>query len=377
LSRNIEPHVNDRSPDRRLRIGYVSPDFKDHVVARFMLPLLAHHDRVNFEIFCYADVARPDRMTEALRKHADHWRVTLGMTDEQMARKVREDRIDILVDLTMHMGSNRLLAFARKPAPVQVTYLAYCSTTGLETMDYRLTDPYLDPQRDENCNCYTEQTIYLPTTYWCYAAPGGAPRIGPLPATSVGRITFGCLNNFAKISGPTIQVWSRVLHAVPNSRLIVHSGEGGHRKLFCERMAGFGIDPARIEFAGFLREPNYFQEYQRIDIALDPFPYVGGTTTLDALWMGVPVITLAGETAVSRAGVSILSNLGMPEWIARNADEYVKKVVDLTGDLNRLAGLRASLRDRLDRSPLMDAPRFARDIEAAYREMWRWGSKIK
>ncbi|HWE01323.1 MAG TPA: tetratricopeptide repeat protein [Tepidisphaeraceae bacterium] len=376
LTKNSLPHPNDRSPDRRLRIGYVSPDFRDHVVARFMLPLLAHHDHANFEIFSYTDVARPDEMTARLRRHTDTWRQTLGMSDDQLARLIREDQIDILVDLTMHMGSNRLLTFARKPAPVQVTYLAYCSTTGLEAIDYRLTDPYLDPNPEKNGDCYTERSIYLPVSYWCYADPGVAPPVGPLVAAGAGRITFGCLNNFAKVSAPTIQVWSRVLHAVPDSRLVVHSGLGGHRKLFCDRMAALGIDAARIEFAGIMRAPQYFEEYRRIDIALDPFPYVGGTTTLDALWMGVPVVSLAGETAVSRAGLSILSNLGLAEFVTRGADDYVKKAAELAGDLTRLSELRRILRERLQHSPLMDAPRFARDIEGAYREMWKRASRI-
>ena len=374
LSRNIEPHANDRSPDRRLRIGYVSPDFRDHVVARFMLTLLEHHDHANFEIFCYADVARPDEMTARLRASrpvADESRHERPKSRPSYSRRPhRYSRRS--VDAHGPQPPARLRG---KPAPVQVTYLAYCSTTGLETIDYRLTDPYLDPNSDENCNYYTEQSIYLPVSYWCYA-----PHLSPRPLVhcrrcSAGRITFGCLNNFAKISPATIEVWSRLLHGVPNSRLVIHSGEGGHRKLFCDRMAALGIDPARIEFAGFMRPQQYFQEYQRIDIALDPFPYVGGTTTLDALWMGVPVVTLTGETAVSRAGSSILSNLGRAEWVARNHDEYVMKAMELVGDLRRLSELRQELRPRMLSSPLMDGPRFARDIEAAYREMWKRGPK--
>ena len=218
LAKFIQPHLNDRSPDRRLRIGYVSPDFRCHPVGRFLLPLLESHDHESFEIFCYASVRIPDAMTDRCRAHADVWRDVLGLSDEQVADAIRQDRIDILVDLTMHMANNRLLVFARKPAPVQVTYLAYCGTTGLGTMDYRLTDPYLDPPgQDERFYC--EQSIRLPETYWCYRPAIETPPVNALPALEAGHVTFGCLNNFCKVTPPTLAAWSRLLQAVPGSQV--------------------------------------------------------------------------------------------------------------------------------------------------------------
>ncbi len=308
-------------------------------------------------------------MTAQLARFADQWRVTLGRTDEQLAAMIRQDEIDLLVDLSMHMAGSRLLAFARKPAPVQVTYLAYCGTTGLETMDYRLTDPWLDPPGDPSAGCYVEKSVYLPVSYWCYGKSADAPAVGPLPARSAGHVTFGCLNNFTKVTAPTIESWRRILAALPGSRLIVHAGEGTHRQVFRDRMAADGVERGRIEFSGFLSPEQYFAQYNRIDVALDPFPYAGGTTTCDALWMGVPVVSLAGATAVSRAGLSILSNLGLPELVSRTTHDYEKKAVDLALDLPRLQGLRQGLRARMEKSPLMDATRFAHDVEGAFEEM--------
>jgi predicted O-linked N-acetylglucosamine transferase (SPINDLY family) len=376
LKQFILPHRNDRRPERRLRIGYVSPDFRQHPVGRFLLPLLAHHDKRQVEVFGYAQVSVPDDLTQRLRDCMDGWRNIAGLSDDQTADLIRQDQIDILVDLTMHMANNRLLVFARKPAPVQVTYLAYCSTTGLETIDYRLSDPYLDPPgevgewgRDELF--YSEQTIRLPESYWCYQPVISPPATGPLPALKQGHITFGCLNNFCKVSAPALAAWARILRAVPHSELLLHAPEGAHRQCVREKLKGAGIEPERIRFAGFKTTEAYFELYGQIDIALDTFPYAGGTTTCDALWMGVPVVSLAGHTAVGRGGVSILSNAGLPELVAHTKDEYVRIARGLAGDLSRLGHLRSTLRQRMEHSPLMDAPRFARGVEAAYRLMWR------
>ena len=372
----------DRSPDRtsassvelRLRIGYVSPDFREHPVGRFMLPLLANHDRSQFEIFCYTDLLHADWLTEKIKPHVDVWRSTIDLSDEQLAKRIREDRIDVLLDLTMHMRGSRLLTFARKPAPVQVTYLAYCGTTGLEAMDYRLTDPHLDPPAqadDSQESLYCEKSISLPRTYWCYEPSATAPEPGPLPALAAGHVTFGCLNNFSKVSRKALTTWSEVLRAVPGSMLVIGAPEGKHRQGARDLMRFNGVDPSRVEFVGLIFPvEKYLERYQRIDIALDPFPYPGGTTSLDALWMGVPVVTLAGQSAISRSGVSILSNLGMPEWIALNVGQYVEIAIRLAGDLAALQAIRESLREKLRSSPLMNAPQFARDIEAAYRQMW-------
>jgi predicted O-linked N-acetylglucosamine transferase (SPINDLY family) len=370
LAKFIEPHRNDRSPDRRLRLGYVSPDFRNHPVASFLLPLLEAHDHGRFEVFCYASVRVADAMTGRCRAHADVWRDVLGWSDEQVARSIRQDGVDILVDLTMHMGNNRLLVFARKPAPVQVTYLAYCGTTGLSAMNYRLTDPYLDPPgQDERFYC--EQSVRLPETYWCYRPVVETPPVSALPALAAGHVSFGCLNNFCKVSLQTLAAWSRLLQAVPGSRLFLHAHAGSHRDRLRTLLAEQGVAAERLVFVDLLPLTEYFGVYRRIDVALDPFPYGGGATTCDALWMGVPVVTLAGQTAVGRGGLSILSNLGLPEWVSHDSEQYVRRAAELAQDLPRLSELRATLRERMQASPLMNAPRFARNIEAAYREMWR------
>jgi protein O-GlcNAc transferase len=383
LSAGAARHENDRSPGRRLRIGYVSPDFRRHPVGRFLAPVLAHHDRGQFEVFCYSGVRRPDHLTERLRRDADHWRQTTGSSDQALAEQVRHDRIDLLVDLTMHMTENRLLTFARRPAPVQVTWLAYAGTTGLTAIDYRLSDPYLDPpggtQRQvppdgaqpHDDGEYAEQTIRLPRCYWCYEPGVPTPDVSPLPALEAGHVTFGCLNNFCKATAPTLQLWALLLQTVPRSRLLIHGNPGayqqGVRRLFSEA----GVSPERLEFIAFQPVEEYLRQHHRVDIALDPFPYGGGTTTCDSLWMGVPVVTLAGRTAVGRSGVSLLSNLGLTELIAATPEQYLAIAAAQAADLPSLARLRSGLRPRMRASALMDGPAFTAGLEAAFREMWR------
>jgi predicted O-linked N-acetylglucosamine transferase (SPINDLY family) len=366
----IQPHTNDRNPDRRLRIGYVSPDFRVHPVGRFLLPLLAHHDKQQVEVFAYSDVLAADELTARMRSHVDVWRDTARISDEQAAELIRQDHIDILVDLTMHMANNRLLVFACKPAPVQVTYLAYCSSTGLETIDYRLSDPYMDPPgMDESI--YSERTIRLADTYWCYEPIISNSDVTPLPALDRGFVSFGSLNNFCKVSEPVLGAWIQLLQNVPKSQLLLHVNDGSHRQRVRDRLQREGIDPARLRFAGFMPTRQYFELYRMIDLGLDTFPYAGGTTTCDALWMGVPVISLAGKTGVGRGGVSILSNIGLPDLIAGSPEMYVHLAGELAGDLARLSNLRSTLRQRMEQSPLMDGRRFAANVEAAYRGMWR------
>jgi protein O-GlcNAc transferase len=363
-------HSNDPNAGRRLKIGYVSADFREHPVGRFILPLLQHHDREQYEVICYANLRAADSMTDRIRQHADVWQDIALLSDEEACEMIHSDRIDILVDLTMHMRSNRLLVFARKPAPVQVTYLAYCSTTGLDAIDDRLTDSFLDPIDDETSNddCYVERSVRLAKSYWCYQPDASAPELNALPASTCGKITFACLNNFCKVTTPTLETWRKLLEALPDSRLILHTSQGSH----CDRVRTMlGVDPSRVSFTPRLPMRQYFEQYHQIDIALDPFPYTGGTTTCDALWMGVPVVSLAGGTAVSRSGLSILSNIGRAEWVARSAEEYLQIAIELARNLDCLSSIRRTLRDGMRRSPLMDAPRFARDVEGAYRFMWR------
>jgi len=371
LRQFIQPHPNDRTPERRLRIGYVSPDFREHVVGYNMLPLFACHDHDQFEIFCYAQVARPDAFTDRFRASADHWRSTVGLTDEQFATEIRRDQIDILVDLTLHMAHNRLLVFARKPAPVQVTFAGYPGSTGLSTIDYRLSDPYLDPA-DMDESIYSEQTVRLPHSFWCYdPLDGGDLPVNALPAQANGFITFGCLNNFCKINDAVLRLWARVLHTVPSSRLLLLAPEGSHRQHTLDVLGQQGVARERVAFVCQQPRRKYLELYQRIDLGLDTLPYNGHTTSLDSFWMGVPVVTLVGQTIVGRAGLSQLMNLKLPELIAQTPEQFVQVAAALAKDLPRLTELRSTLRQRMERSPLMDAPRFARNIEAAYREMWR------
>lgn len=370
--------ANDRGSERRLRIGYVSPDFRSHVVGRFFMPLLEHHDRGGFEIFCYSNVHAPDAMTDRIRSRADAWRDIVGVSDAAAAEQIREDKIDVLVDLAMHTARNRLLVFAHKPAPVQVTYLAYCSSSGLDAMDYRLTDPHLDPLAPRGADpaggqedFYSEQSIRLPEVYWCYDPGSATPDVAALPALNAGYVTFGCLNSFAKASAPALATWIQILRESPSSRFLLHARQGEHRRRTLELFKREGIDPGRLTFVDYLQGHDYLRQYHQIDIALDPFPYAGGTTTCDALWMGVPIVTLRGQTAVGRAGVTLLASVGLNDLVATTREQHVRRAVELANDLPRLAEMRAGLRDRMRRSPLMDAPRFARNVETAYRQMWR------
>ncbi len=369
LAAGVAPHDNDPAPDRRLRIGYVSPDFRLHCQAFFLFPLLAHHDHRRFEIFCYSDVPRPDEWTRRLMGHADHARNIAGMTDDAVASGIRQDRIDVLVDLTMHMAKNRLPVFARKPAPLQVTWLAYPGTTGLSAMDYRVTDRFLDPPQSDD-SVYVEKPLRLPETFWCYHPLTSEKVVSPLPARSNGHIRFGCLNSFFKVNDAVIALWARVLREIDGSRFVLQAPEGTARARALDAFAQHGVDACRIEFVPYQSRLPYLATYRGIDVCLDTFPYNGHTTSLDALWMGVPVVTLVGERVVGRAGLCQAMNLGLPGLIARTHGEYVEAAVALCGDIDALARLRAGLRARIEASPLMDAPRFAQNLEAAYRGIW-------
>jgi protein O-GlcNAc transferase len=370
LKRFVLPHANNHGSERPLRVAYVSPDFRDHVVGRNLLPLFNGHDHRNFEILCYAGVVRPDKLTEEFRQRAHQWRSTLGVGDEALAKMIRRDGVDILVDLTQHMEGNRLPMFARKPAPVQVSFAGYPESTGLEAIEHRISDRYLEAGSADERTVRKEQ-VHLIDSFWCYD-PCGA-ELGPngLPAGERGSVTFGCLNNFSKVNEPVLRLWARVLGKVKDSRLVLLSRIGSPRQRTLEVLGREGVEARRVEFVDFRPRREYLGTYHRLDIVLDTFPYNGHTTSLDALWMGVPVVSLAGETPVSRAGLSQLTNLGLPELVARSEEDYVKIAVELAGDLPRLAQLRSSLRARMQASVLMDAPRFTRQVEQAYREMWQ------
>jgi len=364
-------HVNDPSPDRRLKIGYVSPDFRDHCQSFFTIPLFSHHDHQNFQIVCYAQVLRPDALTARIQGYADAWRNTVGLSDARLAEQIRQDQIDILVDLTLHMDGSRLLVFARKPAPVQVTWLGYPGSTGLTAIDYRLSDPYLDPPgMDESV--YAEQTIRLPDSFWCYDPLHGRELpVNSLPALQKGFVTFGWLNNFCKINDDVVAAWTQVLRKVQGSRLLLLAPEGEHRRRMLDQLAKERVAPSRVDFVPRQSRDAYLQLYHRIDVSLDSFPVNGHTTSLDSLWMGVPVVSLVGQSPMGRAGWCQLSNLGLTELAGQTPEQFVQIAVNLANDLPRLRELRTTLRQRMEASPLMDAPRFARNIEAAYRQMWR------
>ncbi len=372
----IQPHPNERITDRRLRVGYVSSDFREHSVAYFVEGLLAAHDPTQVEVFCYASVTWPDAVTARLRKLAAHWQNIVGMPDAAVADLIREDRIDILVDLAGHTAQHRLLVFARKPTPVQVTWLGYPGSTGVQTIDYRLTDALADPLATDDF-LPAERLIRLPHCAWCFLPSAAAPPVTDLPARHAGHLTFGCFNVRSKINPPLLELWSHILAAVPGSRLLLKNRsllEASARQQLQGALEAAGIDIERVELAG--HSPTlggHLATYGRVDIALDTFPYHGTTTTCEALWMGVPVVTLAGTPHVSRVGVSLLNNAGLPEMVAASPDQYVQLASDLAANLPRLGLLRSTLRQRMEGSPLMDAPRFTRDMEAAYRDMWlKW-----
>jgi protein O-GlcNAc transferase len=358
---------------RRLRIGYVSADFREHCQALFTTPLFAHHDRTRFEIHAYSSVIRPDATTARLADYVEVWHEVRTLDDAALAAKIRADGIDVLVDLTLHMADGRPLLFARKPAPVQVAWLAYPGTTGIGAIDWRITDPYLDPPAHDAH--YSEQSWRLPNTFWCYDPLATQPEVNPLPVASAGHVTFGSLNNPCKLTLATLQLWAPVFASLPRARLVLMAPEGDARGRICARLAQAGIDPERVRFVPFRARDAYLRSYHEIDIGLDSLPYNGHTTSLDALWMGVPVVTRIGPTVAGRAGLSQLSNLGLEVLAADSDESFVATAIELANDLPRLAALRASLRARMERSPLMDGKRFARDLEAAYEAMWKQRSR--
>jgi predicted O-linked N-acetylglucosamine transferase (SPINDLY family) len=379
----IRPHTNDPDPKRRLRIGYVSPDFRKHAVSFNFEPILAAHDHSQFEIFCYASVTRPDEVTRRLQGKADYWHDIVRLNDDAACNLIREHKIDILVDLAGHTANNRLLVFARKPAPVQATYIGYFNTTGLRTMDYRITDVHADPPGLTDA-FYTEKLIRLPQCLYAYQPPQENLEPGSPPLLKQGHVTFGSFNNLMKIGPGVIALWARILHAVPNSCLVVkyRSLENPEvRTDWEDRFAKGGVDPARLQLLGRdATTRGHFEQYHRIDIALDPFPFNGGITTCDALWMGVPVVTLAGQrdTHMARMGADLLTAFGDPSWIATSPDEYVRKAADLAADRPRLEALRPELRKRVVEQSANHAARTTRPLEAAYRQMWiTWCASVQ
>ncbi|HEY5291760.1 MAG TPA: tetratricopeptide repeat protein [Burkholderiales bacterium] len=367
LTDQAAPHENLADPDKVLRIGY----FTAEPTPCFVEPFIAHRDRRRFQVIFYKNNAYMDEDVLRLRQMADGWRQVESMSDAEVAELIRRDGIDILVDMAGHTNGNRLLTFARKPAPVQVSYLGYLNTSGMKSIDYRITDSHADPPGVAE-RYHSERLIRLPHSLWCYRPPAAMPAPGPLPALTRGHVTFGSFNHFSKVNGQVRQLWAQLLQAMPNSRLLalgVPAGE--NRETMREAFVAQGVAADRIEIHGRLDYAQYLRMYQETDIALDSFPYNGGTTTCDALWMGVPVVALAGQYGAARSGVSLLSVLGLGHLIAATPERYVAIAQQLAANPGQLSTLRATMRERMRNSPLMDAPGFSRALETAYREMWR------
>ena len=371
-SRSIDP--SHRRADRRLRIGYLSPDFRRHPIAHFIEAPLKHHDRTRFEIFCYHTDGRADETTQRLKALADHWHWLAGTPDTEIEQAILTDAIDVLVDLSGHTDGHKLRMLARRVAPVQVTYLGYPNTTGVPAIDYRITDARADPPGESDA-LHTEKLFRLSESFLCFTPPEGMADIGTLPMKRHGLVTFGSFNNFTKLSPTTLGLWSEILERVPNSRLMTKAAglrDEGLRALLVQMLTRAGVDRERVKIISpTMSHREHMDTYAEVDIALDTFPYHGTTTTLDALWMGVPVITLVGDRHASRVGLSILGCLGLTDLVAHSAREYVESAVQLAADPTRLEEVRHSLRARLAASPLTDGKGFTTRLEQAYLQMWK------
>ena len=362
---------NAKDPGRRLRIGYLSGDFRYHTVTLFMLPVLEWHDRSACEVYCYSTADTPDSYTRQISARTDVWRPAAGLSPAQMAEAIAGDEIDILVDLSGHSGVPQLAAMAQRPAPVQVTWLGYLNTTGLTRIQYRISDRFADPPGVTE-RYHTESLVRLPHSQWSYRPFISLPVAATPPSARKGFVTFGAFQQAAKISPTARRLWAQILAEVPDSRLLVVGVPRGRAEDDLLRdLAVPGVSRGRITCVPYASLQEYLRRFEAVDIALDTMPYSGGTTTCDALWMGVPVVTVPGSRSVSRSATSVLSAVGLPEWIAPSAAEYVRRAVRFAGERDLLTELRGSLRERMLASPLMDEERFTRDLEQAYREMWR------
>ena len=357
-------------PERPLNIGFVSPDFRMHPVALFLLPLLQYHDRQRYRVHCYATRQRDDHITARLRGEVQAWRSIASASDEEAARLIRNDGIDVLVDLAGHTSWNRLPLFARRPAPVQVSWLGYLNTTGMQAMDARLTDAIATPPEFDAF--HSERVVRLPSCQWCFQPLVEMPDVAPSPVRRTGRLTFGSFHNLAKVGPGVVKLWSRLLAQTPDSRLLVMAkglADGGQG--LGARFAAEGVAIDRVELRNAVPYREYLAAYGDVDIVLDTFPYSGGTTTCEALWMGVPVVTWTCPTVAGRGAASLLTAAGLPDLIAASPEAYLSLAATLAADRPRLEQLRATLRARLQTSALMDPRRFATDVESAFRDLWR------
>jgi len=381
LAALIKPFLNDRASQRKLKIGYISPDFHQHVVSHFVEPILAHHNHQQFDIFCYYTNLKIDKITKHLQQYADHWRNCFGLLDEELVAQIRQDQIDILVDLSGHTYGKQLLILARKPAPLQMTYLGYPNTTGLTAIDYRITDSYAEPPGIAE-SLSTETLLRMPKSYFCYWPAKESPLVNKLPASQKGYITFGSFNKFAKLSEEVLELWAQVLKAVPNAKLLIKAKSLNDRptqKALQAQLAKLGIEAERLILVTYAPSTQaHLQTYYQVDIGLDSYPYNGATTTCEALWMGVPVVTLVGERHAARMGFSILSALGLTELIAHTPDEYVQICIKLANDINYLQKFRQKIRTQMQASPLMDGATFTHHLETNYQQVWeKWCNQTK
>ncbi len=367
-------HDNNPDPHRKLRIGYISPDFRMHSIAYFFAPLLERHDSNVVEVYGYADVAKPDKFTEYLKKQFYHYRNISRLGDEQIIEIIEKDKIDILVDLAGHTTDGRFAVLAYKPAPILVTWLGYPDTTGMKQVDYRFTDKLADLPQSQNF--YTEELVFLPHGFLCYKPAESSIAVERLPAVKNGFITFGSFNNKLKINAQTISLWSQVLKANPGSRFVMKFSGGDEKPLknfYLKQFEQLGITEDRIEIHDWKSPAEHLKLYNQVDIALDTFPYNGTTTICEAMWMGVPTISLVGQLHASRVGLSILSQVGLEFFAVSSSDEYVKKATTLVNNIESLQKIRASMRQRMLSGTLCNAKAYASGIEAAYRKMWhKW-----
>jgi predicted O-linked N-acetylglucosamine transferase (SPINDLY family) len=365
-----------RTPGAKLRVGFLSADLCHHPVAHFIEPLFRSYDKEQFEFIAYGDQRKSDEFSERFSTQVDLWRETCSLDDRALAKSIYDDRVDILLELSGHTAYNRLGVLALKPAPIQASYLGYPGTTGLSAIDFRITDRFVDPEGMTE-KFHIERLIRLPRCAWCYEPDVVAPTVGILPASRNGFVTFGCFNNMAKLNPALFEMWAEILLRVPGSHLRLKARtltDEGVKEELKESFAKMGIDAGRLDFFGHTRKIHeHLDHYHEVDIALDSYPYHGTTTTCEALWMGCPVVTRAGEAHVSRVGVSLLSAVGLEEMICATKDAYIAKAVELAGNISQLEALRVGMRERLGTSPLMDERGFARDFEEGLREMARIG----
>ena len=355
----------------RLRVGFVSSDLRNHPVGHFLESILSSIDSSKIELIAYPTTPTVDDLSERIKPSFSMWKSIYGKNDEAAANMIYADGVHVLLDLSGHTANNRLPIFGYKPSPVQVSWLGYFATTGLNEMDYLIGDPYVTPPEDDDH--FTEKVWRLPETRWCFSPPNADVEVSEPPAVNHGYVTFGCFNNATKVNDEVMELWTKVLNAIPNSRLLLKAKQFHDqmaRESIIQRFGAHGIDNKRISLEEFEDRQKYFAAYNKIDITLDPFPFTGGTTSVESLWMGVPLITLAGDSLISRQGGGVLTNAGLPDWIADDEESYLAKAVLFASDLDKLASLRAGLRSQVLASPLFDAPRFARNIENALLEMW-------